>query len=32
LWEHYVFTQDEDFLRERAYPLMRGAAQFAWSG
>lgn len=28
LWEHYQYTQDEDFLRERAYPLMRGAALF----
>lgn len=32
LWEHYVFTQDLQFLREQAYPLMLGAAQFclAW--
>jgi len=28
LWEHYLFTQDMDFLRDRAYPLMKGAAQF----
>jgi alpha-L-fucosidase 2 len=28
LWEHYVFTQDEDFLQEKGYPLMKGAAQF----
>ncbi len=28
LWEHYAFTGDEDFLRERAYPLIRGAARF----
>ncbi|UCG57243.1 MAG: glycoside hydrolase family 95 protein [Phycisphaerales bacterium] len=27
-WEHYVFTGDEEFLRQRAYPLMKGAAQF----
>ncbi len=27
-YEHYLFTQDENFLRERAYPLMKGAAQF----
>ncbi len=27
LWEHYLFTQDEEFLAE-AYPLMRGAAMF----
>lgn len=32
LWEHYVFTQDREFLRQHAYPLMKGAAQFchAW--
>ncbi|MCI8441388.1 MAG: glycoside hydrolase family 95 protein [Provencibacterium sp.] len=28
LWEHYLFTGDRDFLRETAYPLMRGAAEF----
>ncbi|MHA1731351.1 MAG: glycoside hydrolase family 95 protein [Promethearchaeota archaeon] len=28
LWEHYAFTLDVDFLRERAYPLLRGAAEF----
>ena len=28
LWEHYLFTQDRAYLRERAYPLMRGAAEF----
>lgn len=28
LWEHYAFTQDREFLRQRAYPLMKGAAQF----
>jgi len=28
LWEHYVFTQDKDYLRQEAYPLMKGAAQF----
>jgi alpha-L-fucosidase 2 len=27
IWEHYLFTGDERFLREN-YPLMRGAAQF----
>jgi len=27
-WEHYLFTQDETFLRERAYPLMKEAALF----
>ncbi len=28
LWEHYAFGGDETFLRERAYPVMRGAAEF----
>ncbi|WJH33132.1 hypothetical protein N6H14_23645 [Paenibacillus sp. CC-CFT747] len=28
LWEHYAFTKDEAFLRERAYPLMKEAALF----
>ena len=28
LWEHYLFTGDRQFLREVAYPLMRGAAEF----
>ncbi len=27
-YEHYLFSRDEKFLRERAYPLMKGAAQF----
>lgn len=27
-YEHYLFTGDKKFLRERAYPLMKGAAQF----
>lgn len=28
LWEHYQFTGDLDFLRNKAYPLMKGAAEF----
>ncbi|MEU6971892.1 glycoside hydrolase family 95 protein [Kitasatospora aureofaciens] len=28
LWEHHLFTGDRDFLADRAYPLMRGAARF----
>jgi alpha-L-fucosidase 2 len=28
LWEHYLFTQDANFLRAKAYPLMKGAAEF----
>ena len=27
LWEHYLFTQDQAYLKE-VYPLMKGAAQF----
>lgn len=32
LWEHYAFGGDLSYLRTRAYPLMRGAAEFcaAW--
>ncbi len=28
LWEHYLFTRDEHFLRETAYPAMKGSAEF----
>jgi len=28
LWEHYLFTGDRQFLRDTAYPLMKGAALF----
>ena len=28
LWWHYVYTGDEEFLRKRAYPLMKEAALF----
>jgi alpha-L-fucosidase 2 len=28
LWEHYLFSGDRVFLKETAYPLMRGAALF----
>lgn len=28
LWFRYEFTGDEDFLEERAYPLMKSAAEF----
>jgi alpha-L-fucosidase 2 len=32
LYEHFLFSRDVDFLRRRAYPLMKGAAEFclAW--
>ena len=28
LWEHYLHSGDEVFLRERAWPLLRGASEF----
>jgi alpha-L-fucosidase 2 len=28
LWEHYQFTPDDVWLRQTAYPLMKGSAQF----
>jgi alpha-L-fucosidase 2 len=28
LWEHYRFTGDKQYLREIAYPVMRGSAEF----
>ena len=28
LWEHYAFSGDREFLRSKAYPLMKGAAEF----
>ena len=28
LWERYQFTKDKEYLRQTAYPLMRGAADF----
>ncbi len=28
LWEHFRFTGDEAFLRETAYPIMKGSAEF----
>jgi len=27
-WEHYLFTGDREFLRKRAYPIMKEAALF----
>ncbi|HEV2486743.1 MAG TPA: glycoside hydrolase family 95 protein [Terracidiphilus sp.] len=32
LFEHYRFTRDREFLRTKAYPLMKGSAEFcqAW--
>ncbi|MGM0531203.1 MAG: glycosyl hydrolase family 95 catalytic domain-containing protein [Bacteroidota bacterium] len=28
LWEHYLFTEDKQFLREYGYPVMKEAARF----
>ena len=28
LWWHYLYTGDQTFLREKAYPLMKGASEF----
>ncbi|MDD3079584.1 MAG: glycoside hydrolase N-terminal domain-containing protein [Paludibacter sp.] len=28
LWEHYLFSQDKKYLKDYAYPLMKGAAEF----
>ncbi len=28
LWQHYVYSQDRDFLRQRALPVMLGAVDF----
>ncbi|MBL7856606.1 MAG: glycoside hydrolase family 95 protein [Cyclobacteriaceae bacterium] len=28
IWEHFVFTQDMEFLKNDGYPIMKGAAQF----
>ena len=28
LYEHYLFTGDKDFLKETAYPLLKGSADF----
>jgi alpha-L-fucosidase 2 len=28
IWEHYVFTQDKNYLKNEGYTLMKGAAEF----
>ena len=28
LWEHYRYTLDREFLKEKAFPLIRGAVEF----
>ncbi|WP_407319560.1 glycoside hydrolase N-terminal domain-containing protein [Isoptericola halotolerans] len=27
-WQHYLFTQDEEFLAERAYPMLKSVTEF----
>ena len=31
LWEHYRFSGDKEFLRQTAYPVMKGAGEFCLS-
>jgi alpha-L-fucosidase 2 len=28
LWRHFTYTRDDTFLEERAFPILRGAAEF----
>lgn len=28
LWEHYLYTQDKEFLKDVAFPLIKGAVEF----
>lgn len=28
IWEHYIFSQDKDYLKKEGYPLMKDAAEF----
>lgn len=28
LWEHYLYSQDEDYLRTEAFPILKGSAFF----
>jgi alpha-L-fucosidase 2 len=28
LWDHYAFTQDKEYLRERAYPIIKELCEF----
>jgi len=28
LWEHYLFSGDKEFLKKRAYPVMKSASEF----
>ena len=31
MWDHYEFSGDREFLRQQAYPVMKGAAEFVLS-
>lgn len=31
LWDHYAFTGDTEYLRAKAYPMMKGAVEFMLS-
>lgn len=28
VWDHYLYTNDKNYLRRKAFPLMKGAAEF----
>ncbi len=28
LWRHFEFTQDKEYLKDKAYPVLKGAAEF----
>jgi alpha-L-fucosidase 2 len=28
IWEHYVFTQDKNYLKNEGYPIIKGASEF----
>lgn len=28
IWRHYEFTKDEEYLKEKAYPMIKGASKF----
>ena len=30
-WRRYEFTMDREWLRARAYPMIKGAAEFVWN-
>ncbi|QKJ62226.1 glycoside hydrolase N-terminal domain-containing protein [Flavobacterium sp. M31R6] len=28
IWEHYIFSQDKNYLKNEGYPIMKGASEF----